>query len=73
MEKIINALRQLKPYTKAVVGFITPGVVLIGSAVTDASQGGSQITSAEWITALVACFVTSGAVYASPKNKQPQE
>ena len=64
-------LEKLKPYAKAVIGFVAPGAVLIGSAVTDASDGGSVITGAEWVTALVACLVTAGAVYKVP-NKDPQ-
>lgn len=53
----------LRPYAKAVIGFIAPGAVLIGAAVTDASAGGTSITTAEWVTAAVACVVTSAGVY----------
>lgn len=49
-------------YAKAVVGFIVPGAVILGSSVTSGSDGGSHITAAEWVTALVACVVTSGGV-----------
>lgn len=56
-------LDKIRPYTKAVVGFIAPGAVLLGSAVTDASVGGSSITAAEWVTAAVACVVTSAGVW----------
>lgn len=59
-------MNQIAPYWKAVVGFIVPGAVVIGSAVTEASDGGTAITTAEWITAVVACVVTSGAVYSTP-------
>lgn len=64
-------MKRIAPYAKALVGFITPGAVLIGSAVTDASDGGSRITTAEWVTAIVACVVTGGAVYRTP-NKDPE-
>jgi hypothetical protein len=64
-------LDRVKPFAKAVVAFVTPGAVVIGSAVTEASQGGSNITAAEWVTAIVACVVTAGAVYGVP-NKDPQ-
>lgn len=57
-------------YWKAGLAFVTPGAVLIGAAVTDASQGGSTITGAEWVTALVACVVTAGVVAAGPKNAE---
>jgi hypothetical protein len=63
-------MNKLAPYWKTVVGFIAPGAVLIGSAVTEASDGGSTITAAEWVTAVVACIVTSAAVYGVP-NRDP--
>jgi hypothetical protein len=62
---------KLAPYWKAVLAFIAPGAVTIGSAVTDASDGGDRITTAEWVTALVACVVTAAAVYATP-NRDPR-
>lgn len=55
-------------YWKAIVGFITPGAVVIGSSVMEGSDGGSRITAAEIVTALVACIVTSGAVYVVPNK-----
>lgn len=64
-------MKKIAPYAKAVVGFITPGAVLIGAAVTEASVGGSSITTSEWVTAAVACIVTGGAVYRTP-NKDPE-
>lgn len=59
------------PYLKAVLGFITPGAVILGSAVTQASDGGSAITAAEWVTAAVACVVTGSLVFGVP-NKDPK-
>ena len=44
--------------------------LVIGSAVTEASDAGTAITSAEWVTALVAMIVTSAAVYTVP-NREP--
>lgn len=64
-------MKNVGKYWKAVVGFIAPGVVLIGSSITDASDGGSKITTTEWITALIACVATSAGVYAA-RNKQAQ-
>lgn len=49
-------------YWKAILAFVVPGAVVVGSAVLEASDGGSNITASEWITALVACVVTSGSV-----------
>lgn len=56
----------LLPYLKAVVGLIAPGAVVIGAAVTAASDGGTAITGAEWVTAVVACIVTAAGVYVTP-------
>lgn len=64
-------MSKIAPYWKAVVGFVTPGAVLIGAAVTAASDGGTSITTAELVTAVVACVVTSGAVWAAPKDPTP--
>lgn len=63
-------MNKIAPYWKAVVGFIAPGAVLIGSAVTDASAAGDHITTGEWVTAVVACIVTSAAVYSTPNRKE---
>ena len=63
-------LQRVAPYWKAVVGFVAPGAVLIGSAVLEGSDGGTAITVAEWVTAGVAMIVTSAAVYEVP-NKDP--
>lgn len=51
-----------REYAKAIVAFIAPGAVLIGSAVLPTSHGGEAITTAEWVTALVACLTTSAGV-----------
>lgn len=59
-------MNRIAPYWKAVVGFVAPGAVLIGAAVTEASAGRESITSGEWVTAVVACIVTSAAVYSTP-------
>ena len=57
-------------YWKAVVGFVAPGAVVVGSAVMDGSVGGSNITTSEWITAGVACVVTAAGV-AAVRNNNP--
>lgn len=48
---------------KAVIGFVAPGAVLIGSATLSESAGGDHVTTSEWVTALVACVVTAAGVY----------
>jgi hypothetical protein len=64
-------IERVAPYWKAVVGFVAPGAVLIGSAVTEASDGGTAITASEWVTAVVAMVVTSATVYGVP-NRDPK-
>ncbi len=64
-------MNKIAPYWKSVVGFIAPGAVLIGAAVTESSAGGEHITTGEWVTAAVACIVTSAAVYGTP-NRDPE-
>lgn len=56
-------------YWKAIVAFIAPGAVLIAAAVTPGSDGGSTVTTAEIVTALVACVVTSAGVAAKGNAK----
>jgi hypothetical protein len=60
--------RSIRTYAKAIIGFITPGVVAIGAALGDASDGGDNITSYEWVAALVACLVTGAAVFGVPNQ-----
>lgn len=64
-------MKKIAPYAKAITGLLTPGAVVIGAAVTEVSEGGSRITTSEWVTALVACIITGGAVYRVP-NKPPR-
>lgn len=60
---VLIAIQQVAPkYWKAILAFVAPGAVVIGSAVLDSSAGGSSITTAEWVTAAVACVVTSTSV-----------
>jgi hypothetical protein len=60
--------RKIGTYLKAIVGFVAPGVVAIGSALTVNSDGGGDITQYEWVSALIACLVTGGFVYAIPNQ-----
>lgn len=60
---VLVAIQQTAPkYWKAILAFVAPGAVVLGSAVLDSSAGGSHITGAEWVTAAVACVVTSTSV-----------
>ena len=55
--------------TKAIYGFVLPGVVLLGAAFARASADNTHpVTKYDWIAAGVAMFVTGGAVF-SANNK----
>lgn len=56
----------IAPYYKAVVAFITPGVVALVAAVTDASPAGAHVTGPEWIGIAAACILSGGVTYAIP-------
>ncbi|MBK9087502.1 MAG: hypothetical protein IPL80_19920 [Sterolibacteriaceae bacterium] len=58
----------LKPYAKAVVAFIAPGVVLLVQAVTDGSPGGAAVTGPEWVGIGAAMILTAAGVYAVPNR-----
>lgn len=62
-----------RPYFKAILGFVTPGVVVIGTAVTATSDGGGSITGSEWVAALVAAVVTGGAVFTVSNDTVPAD
>jgi hypothetical protein len=49
-------------YWKAILAFLVPGAIIIGSSVLGDSDGGSTITGSEWVTAVVAMIVTGAAV-----------
>ena len=64
-------MNHVAPYWKALIGFVAPGAVIIGSAVTDSSVGGEMVTQGEWITAIVAAVVTAAGVYAKANHPVP--
>jgi hypothetical protein len=64
-------MNKIAPYLKALVGFITPGVVGLVAAVQDASPGGSAVTGPEWVGIGAACILTGGAVFGTP-NLDPK-
>lgn len=59
-------------YWKAIIGFVAPGAVVVGASVLEGSDGGSAITQAELVTALVACVVTAAGV-AAKGNLDPAD
>jgi len=65
------SLDSIRPYAKAIVAFVTPGVTGLLAAVQDASPGGSSVTGPEWVGIAAACILTGGAVFSVP-NRDPQ-
>lgn len=61
-------MEKIAPYYKAVIGFITPGVVALVAAVQDGSQGGSAVTGPEWVGIGAACVLTGSLVLATPNK-----
>jgi hypothetical protein len=55
-------------YWKAIAGALAPGAVTIVASVTPQSEGGSSITTSEWITALATIIISGAAVYVAPPN-----
>lgn len=67
-------MKNLNRYWKAAVGFVAPGVALLGAATLDETPGGDAITQGELIRAVVTMVVTAAAVYAvpgDPSRKDP--
>jgi hypothetical protein len=49
---------------KAVAALLVPALVVLIAALTDGSDAGSEISTGEWLTALVAALTSSATVYA---------
>ena len=64
-------LDKIKPYAKAVAGFIVPFAGAILTAVSESSPGGDAIIRAEWISAVALAITTGGAVFTIP-NRDPK-
>jgi hypothetical protein len=62
---------KIAPYYKAVTGLVVPFLGSVGTAMLASSDGGSDITAYEWITAIVLGLVAGGAVF-SVSNKDPR-
>jgi hypothetical protein len=71
MSVLARAWSAVKPYRKAVAGFVTPGLIAIGYALLPTSPGGSGITSGEWSAAAASMLATAGVVWkVSNQEKQ---
>lgn len=57
-------------YRKGLAGFLVPGLVTLGAALLEGSEGGSAVTAGEWVGIAVATLATGAVVTALP-NRQP--
>lgn len=64
-------MNSIAPYYKSVTAFVVPFLTQVIAALTEGSQGGTAITTSEWLTALLTSLVAGGAVFAVP-NKDPE-
>lgn len=64
-------MSQLGHYWKAILGFVTPGLVILGTSITAGSDGGTRVTSTEWVTIAIACVATGGLVAAKANTPTP--
>lgn len=67
-------MKTIAPYAKAIIGFVTPGVVALVAAVQGGSPGGATVTGPEWVGIGAACILTGASVYAVPnkETKRPR-
>jgi hypothetical protein len=62
---------KIAPYYKALTAFVVPFLTQIVAGLTPASDGGQNLTTSEWLTALITSLVAGGVVFAIP-NKDPE-
>jgi hypothetical protein len=67
----MSFLVKVAPYYKAVTGLAVPFLGSVGFALTSGSDGGSAVTTGEWVQSVVLGLVGGGAVFSIP-NKDPQ-
>lgn len=68
MSKLLD---KVAPYYKAVTGLAVPFLGSVGFALAAGSDGGSAVTTGEWVQAVVLGLVGGGATFSIP-NKDPR-
>jgi hypothetical protein len=63
-------MKNIGLYAKAIVAFVTPGLVALGAALVDTSDAGSGVSGREWVGIALACLATAGVVAAVPNARQ---
>lgn len=64
-------LDKIAPYYKALAALLVPFLTQLGAATAPNSDGMTEITLNEWLTAIIAGLLAGGVVFAVP-NKDPQ-
>lgn len=59
----------LAPYAKAIAAFVSTGAATVVAALLIGSDGGTSITSTEWIGIVATTLVATAGVFLAPKNK----
>lgn len=67
----MNVLSKVPQFWKALIAFAAPGASVLAMAVLPGGDGGSHITQAEWVTALVAAVITSAGVALKSNAPKP--
>jgi hypothetical protein len=68
MSRLVQRIDEAR---KAIAGLLVPGLTVLGTAVLDGSDGGSRITTAEWIAVAIASLGTGGLVYGLRNGESP--
>lgn len=66
-------MRNPLTYLKAITGAAVAGLTALSAAFLEGSDGGSQITSSEWVNVAIAFLVGLGAVYLVPNKESTEE
>ena len=67
----MKLLMKVAPYWKALVAFVTPGIVGYVAAVQHASPGHENVTQGEWTSIIAAMVLTSLGVYGAKNGAVP--
>jgi hypothetical protein len=59
----------LAPYSKAIAAFFSAAAASVGAALLIGSDGGTNITTVEWIGAASTTVIATLAVFLAPRNK----
>jgi hypothetical protein len=59
---------KIAEYRKAVAGFLAPALIFLAGSVTPASDGGTAVTTYEWIVIAIAALGVSTAVGVIPNK-----